>query len=163
MPSKKNKEALVQLDKVLNQYPDFFITEFRGLTVADITGLRTKLRETGCVYQIVKNNILKIALNNKSIAELDSVLVGPNAVLFAADPISAAKVLKEFLKEKANTDKLKIKAGVSEGKIVDSAYINQLGDLPSKEELLSRLLRVLNNPVQKLAVALKAIADKEEQ
>ncbi len=172
MPSDKKVRLVQEIAKVLDGYSDFFITENKGLSVADITELRSKLRENGAVYQVMKNNLLKIALNNKSIDGLDSFLVGPNAILFAEDPVGSAKVLRDYLKDKAKKDKLEIKAGFTEGRVVDKQYINSLASLPSREELLSKLLgtmknpatrlvKVLKNPLQKFAFALKAIADKK--
>lgn len=173
MPSARNQELVKELRSVIGQYSDFFVTEYKGLSVADLTELRNKLRESGAVYQVVKNNIFKIALNNEEINGLDEKLVGPNAIVFANDAVAGAKVLKDFLKDKTKAEKLKVKAGYAEGQIVDSAYIQALADLPSKEELLSKFLgtlknplnrfvRVLNNPLQKFTFALKAIAEKQQ-
>lgn len=173
MPSAKNVELVKELRKVIGQYSDFFLTEYKGLSVADFTELRKKLRESGAVYQVIKNNIFKLALNNEKVEGLDEKLVGPNAVLFTSDPVSGAKVLTDFLKDKAKAEKIAIKAGYSEGKVVGEDYVKALSTLPSREELLSKLLRtlknpasrfvrVLQNPVQKLTFAIKAIADKQQ-
>jgi large subunit ribosomal protein L10 len=173
MPSQKKIDAVKEIQNIISSYSDFFVTEFRGLTVADITDLRRKLRENGAVYQVIKNNILKVALSNKSIEGLDHFLVGPNAFLFTKDPVSSAKVLKEKFKDKLFAEKIKIKGGYTEGKVIDKSYVEALADLPSKNELLgkmlgtlknpaSRLVKVLNNPLQKFAFALKAIADKKQ-
>ena len=163
MPSSKKLDLAKQFGDALKSYSDFFITGYKGLTVADVTELRSKLREKGAVYQIVKNNVFKIALNNKSVQGLDEVLVGPNAILFANDLVSSAKVVKDFLKEKTRAEKIEIKGGYYEGKVVDHKYIEALADLPTKEELLVRFVWGLKSPLQKMAVALKAIADQKQE
>mgnify|MGYP001213277883 CR=1 FL=1 len=162
MPSKKKLDLANQFNKALKEYSDFFITGYKGLTVADVTELRTKLREKGAVYQIVKNNVFKIALNNQSVAGLDEFLTGPNAILFANDLISSAKVIKDFLKDKTRAEKLKIKGGFHEGKVVDTQYIEDIANLPSREELLTRFVWGLKSPLQKMVVALKAIEEKKQ-
>lgn len=172
MPSQRNVNLVDKFQDVIKKYPDFFVTENKGMSVADISELRDKLRSNGAVYQVIKNNLFKIALNNVGISGLDEVLVGPNAVLFAEDPVGAAKTLKEFLKDKAKAEKVEIKAGFTEGQVVNKKYVDALASLPSKEELLAKLLgtmlnpmnrlvRVLNNPMQKFVIALKAIAEKK--
>jgi large subunit ribosomal protein L10 len=172
MPSQKKMEMVEELRSVIQKYTDFFITDYKGMNVSDMTEFRSKLRENGAVYQIIKNNIFKIALENEQIAGLDEVLVGPNAILFAEDPVSAAKVVQEFLKDKKKAEKLQLKAAFTEGRVVDQDYIKKLAELPSKEELLSKLLgtlknpmnrmvRVLNNPLQKFVFGLKAVSEKK--
>ena len=173
MPSPAKVEMVKKLQEVINEYSDFFVTGYNGLSVADISDLRDKLREHGAVYQIVKNNIFKIALNNEKIEGLDEILVGPNAIVFTGDSVSSAKILKEFTKNKEMAEKVKIKMGYAEGKVIDDQYVKALADLPSKEELLAKLLgtmlnpatrlvRVLKNPLQKLTFALNAIAEQKQ-
>lgn len=163
MPSQQNQDMVKDFQTTIEKYKDFVVTANKGLSVADVTELRAKLREKGAVYHIVKNNIFKIALNNRGIAGLDNLLIGPNAVVFTNDAASSAKVLKEFLKDKVKAERLEIKAGFNEGKVVDKKYVEVLADLPTKEELIVRFIWGLRNPIQKFAYGLKALSDKLAQ
>jgi large subunit ribosomal protein L10 len=160
MPSKRNEQLLSQMNGFLKEYDDFFITENNGLSVGDLVQLRKKLRESGSVYHIVKNRLFKIALAGKKIGDLDQFFIGSSGVLFTKDSIKAAKVVDNFVKE--HKEKLKVKAGFSEGKIVDESHIKNLASLLSKEELIGKLMFIMKNPVQKIAFVLGQVAEQKE-
>lgn len=161
MPSKQNQEMLVKFEGFLKDRSDFFITENKGLSVAEMTSLRKSLKEKGAVYKIIKNNIFSIALKNNNIEGLDEYLVQSNGILFTKDSINSAKILKAFAKESKN--KILVKGGFTEGKTVDFNYINDLAELSSKEELIAKIMYILRYPVQKLTIALDAIIKKQQQ
>lgn len=137
------------------------VADYRGLNVAQVTELRKRLREAGIEFQVLKNTLVRRATANAELSELDAYLTGPTAIAFSKDDVvTPAKILTEFAK--AN-DKLSVKAGVVEGKIVDVAQIKALADLPSREGLLSMLLSVLQAPMRNFALAVKAVADQKNE
>lgn len=136
------------------------ITDYRGLSVADVTELRKQLREAGIEYQVLKNTLCRRATAEAELTDLDVHLAGPTAIAFSKeDPVTPAKILNDFAKK---NEHLKIKGGIVEGKIVDYSQIKALAELPSREGLLSMLLSVLQAPVRNFALAVKAVADKQE-
>jgi large subunit ribosomal protein L10 len=119
------------------------LTDFRGLSVAKLEELRKALREAGVDFQVVKNTLLLRASQDTDLANIKEHFSGPNALVLAyGDPVPAAKALSRFAKE---NDKLfALKAGVLSGKPVGKDDIRAIAELPSREELLSQLLRALN-------------------
>jgi len=136
------------------------LTDYRGLTVAEVTELRKKLREAGVEFRVVKNTLIRRATAMAELTELDAHLTGPTAIAFSKDDaVAPAKVIMEFAKTNEN---LKVKAGVVEGKVVGIDQIKALADLPSREGLLSMLLSVLQAPIRNFALAVKAVAEQKE-
>ncbi|MCD9026350.1 50S ribosomal protein L10 [Cohnella silvisoli] len=135
------------------------VADYRGLNVAQVTQLRKLLREAGVEFQVLKNSLVSRAAANAELSELDAVLTGPTAIAFGKDVVAPAKILSDFAKK---NDALKVKGGVVEGRFVDSTQIKALAELPSREGLLSMLLSVLQAPVRNFALAVKAIAEKNE-
>lgn len=136
------------------------IADYRGLNVSQVTELRKQLRDAGIEFQVLKNTLTRRATAEAELTELDEHLKGPTAIAFSTDDVVApAKILSQFAKK---NEHLKIKAGVVEGKVVGVDDIKALADLPSKEGLLSMLLSVLQAPVRNFALAVKAVADKNE-
>ncbi len=135
------------------------VADYRGLNVAQVTQLRKTLREAGVEFQVIKNTMARLATANAQLTELDAHLTGPTAIAFSKeDVVAPAKILSDFAKK---NDKLKLKAGVVEGKVVDAIQLKALADLPSREGLLSMLLSVLQAPMRNIALAVKAVADKD--
>ena len=162
MPSEKTlnakKQAVADLAEKIKNANVGVLVEYKGINVADDTKLRKEMREAGDSYQVVKNTMLKRALEQAGIEGLDSLLEG-----------SAPKALKKY----ADTSKtFKIKGGFVDGGAVDAEGVKALADLPSKEVLVATVLgglnapitgfvRVLNGTIQGLAIALNAIAEKQ--
>ena len=151
MPSEKTlqakQEVVAQLKTKLDGAVAGVLVDYRGITVADDTKLRRELREAGIDYSVVKNTLLRRALEGTDYSEMASVL--ENTTAFAVsheDPVAAAKILSKFAED-------------SKG----SFAIIALAKLPSKEQLLVQLLSVLNGNIRGLAVALNAIAEKENE
>lgn len=165
LPNEKVLQQKVQLvaevsDKFKESAATVF-TDYRGLTVAQVTELRKQLREAGIEYRVLKNTLLRRATAATDLTDLDEHLVGPTAVAFSKeDVVAPAKIIADFAKK--NTA-LEIKAGIVEGQVVDMAQIKALADLPSREGLLSMLLSVLQAPMRNVALAVKAVADKQEE
>jgi len=135
------------------------VADYRGLNVAQVTQLRKQLREAGVEFQVLKNSLVSRAAASVELNEMESILTGPTAVAFSKDIIAPAKIISDFAKK---NDALKVKGGVVEGRFVDSAQIKALAELPSREGLLSMLLSVLQAPVRNFALAVKAVAEKNE-
>ncbi|WP_068620435.1 50S ribosomal protein L10 [Paenibacillus tuaregi] len=136
------------------------VADYRGLNVAQVTELRKQLREAGIEFQVLKNSLVRRATAAAELSELDEVLTGPTAIAFSTgDAVAPAKILSDFAKK---NDALEIKGGVVEGRVVGVDQIKALADLPSREGLLSMLLSVLQAPVRNFALAVKAVAEKEE-
>ncbi len=153
--AKPEKEALVKEIAEKVKLPEaVFLVDYQGLTVHEINELRKKLRENSVFFKVVKNTLLKLAFkesNRVELSFLEEYLRGPNAILLSDDPVKAAKILSEFAREH---DQLEFKAGLAGKDFVDKEKIKQLALLPSKEELISKLLSLLVSPARKLMWAL---------
>jgi large subunit ribosomal protein L10 len=157
----EKKRIVEEVTEKLKNSASTIITDYRGLSVAEVTELRKQLREAGVEFKVLKNTLVRRATAQAEMTELDEHLVGPTAVAFSAeDPVAAAKVLSKFAKSNEN---LKLKVGVVEGKIISVDEIKALADLPSREGLLSMLLSVLQAPIRNFALAVKAVAEQKEQ
>ena len=120
------------------------IAEYRGIEVGDLTVLRKKARESGVYLRVLKNTLVRRAVAGTPFAGLADHMVGPLIYSVSADPVAAAKVLSDFAK---TNDKLVLKAGSYAGKVLDKAGVQALASIPSREELLSKLLYVMQAPV----------------
>lgn len=150
-----------QVDKVaekLQASGSAIFVDYLGLTVAEATTLRRNLQEQGCEMKVIKNNILKRAAEKAGYKELKDVFKGPSAVATSSDATSASKIVYEFAKK---NEKLTIKAGVVEGKVMPLDDLQVLATLPDKEGMLSMLLSVLQAPIRNLAYAVKAVSELE--
>ncbi len=123
------------------------LTTYSGLTVAQDTQLRAKLREAGVEYRVVKNTMLRIATNELSIEGLEQYLEGTTAIAISAtDPVAPAKVISEFIKEN-KLKALEVKAGLVEGKVIDAAGVKALAALPAREVLIAQVLAGMQSPI----------------
>jgi large subunit ribosomal protein L10 len=136
------------------------IAEYRGIEVGDLTVLRKKARESGVYLRVLKNTLVRRAVADTSFAGLADHMVGPLIYSVSADPVAAAKVLSDFAK---TNDKLVLKAGSYAGKVLDKAGVQALASVPSREELLSKLLYVMQAPVAGFVRGLAALAAQREE
>ncbi len=136
------------------------IAEYRGIEVGDLTVLRKKARESGVYLRVLKNTLVRRAVADTQFAGLADQMVGPLIYSISADPVAAAKVLNDFAK---TNDKLVLKAGSYAGKTLDKAGVQALASIPSREELLSKLLYVMQAPVAGFVRAVDALAKKREE
>jgi large subunit ribosomal protein L10 len=153
MPSIKNQEIVKGLVGKFKAMKGLILTEYRGLTVKEISDLRLKLRPFASEYAIVKNTLSKIAFKETGIAAGENFSGSTALVIENGDIISPAKVVVEFAKTHA---KLRIKAGFLEGKFVNPAVVEQLSSLPSKEVLIARMLGSMNATVTGFVTVLAA-------
>ena len=134
------------------------VVDYRGLTVAEDTALRKALREAGVQYKVFKNTLIKRAAEGTDFAQLDPVLDGPTALAVSKDvATAAARIFAKFAK---TSPKLEFKGAVVEGKFYDAKSVQALAEIPSREELLGRLLGSIKSPVTNFARVLNQIAQK---
>lgn len=166
------KAAVVeQIKEKLQQTQSAIIIDYRGLTVEEVTTLRNSMRQAGVEYKVLKNTMVARAAKELGIEGLESILEGPTAVAFGlTDAVAPAKILVEFAKK---TKKTQIKGGVLEGKVIGVEQVQYLASLPSKDELIAKMLGSLNAPItnfvgvlagvpRAFVCALNAIKEKKE-
>jgi large subunit ribosomal protein L10 len=136
------------------------LAEYRGIEVGDLTKLRAQARASGVYLRVLKNTLVRRAVAGTPFAELADQMVGPIIYSISADPVAAAKVLNDFSK---TNDKLVVKCGSYAGKVLDKAGVQALASIPSREELLSKLLYVFQAPVAGFARAVDALAKQREE
>ncbi len=133
------------------------VVDYRGLTVEEDTELRKQLREAGVIYKVCKNTMMKRAFEGTEFEGLAPYLEGPSAMAVSKnDATAAARILCKFAKTAEN---LEVKAGVVEGKVYDVAGVQALSAIPSREELLSKLLGSIQSPITNFARVIKQIAE----
>ena len=155
----KEEEVNALVEKIKNA-KIVLLTDYRGITVSDVTDLRTEVRKTNAEYRVIKNNITRRAFAKCGIEGLDEALVGPTAVIIGEeDYLGAAKAIYNFVKE---NDFYQIKGGIVEGKVMTAEEIITLAKLPSRETLLGMLAGALLGNITKLAVALDQVRSKQE-
>lgn len=151
---KKKQQIVEQLAERLNGAVAGVLVEYRGISVEQDTKLRRQFREAGVEYNVVKNTMMRFAINNTELLELDPVLNGPTALATStSDLVAPAKVIAQFAKE---NDKLVVKSGFLEGKVISVSEVNRLASLPSKEQLIAQVLGGLNAPIAGFANVLNA-------
>ena len=134
------------------------MAEYRGLEVADITGLRKQARESGVYLRVLKNTLARRAVADSRFAVVSDQMTGPLIYGFSEDAVAAAKVVAEFAK---TNDKLVIRGGAYGGKALDADGVKQLASIPTKEVLLAQLLGLMQSPVSRTARVLAALAEKK--
>ena len=153
------KQPIVQeISENIKDAQSVVVVDYRGLTVAEDTQLRKALREAGVTYKVYKNTMMKRAFAGTAFESLTKDLDGTNAIAISKDDATApARILCKFAK---NAKALELKAGVVEGTLYDVDALNELAKIPSREELLSKLLGSLQSPITNLARVLNQIAEK---
>jgi large subunit ribosomal protein L10 len=160
MPNEKvletKKAQVAEIVEALNGATTGVLMDYRGLTVEEDTKLRNDLRAAGVKYFVVKNTLLRLAANQVGLEELDSILHGPTALAISEDPVAPAKILFEFAK---NNEKVEIKSGFMDGKVLSEEELTRLAKTPSKDTLIAKIMGSLNAPVSNLARLLATIAE----
>ena len=157
---KQKEEEVKKLAEKLKEAKVILLTDYRGISVADVTKLRTDLRNVHTEYKVIKNNIVKRALNENGENGLDELLEGPTAVIFGSeDYLEPSKVVYNYTK---SNEFYKIKGGIIEGKVMTAEEIITLAKLPSRQELMAKLAGALLGNITKLAVALDAVKAQKE-
>ena len=133
------------------------LAEYRGLSVTQMTGLRTAAREAGVFVRIVKNTLARRVVAGSQFECLQDHFVGPLALATSEDPVAVAKVLSEFAKQ---NQRLQIKVGAMNGAVLNSTEIAALAKLPGRDELLAKLVATMQAPVQKFVATLNEVPSK---
>ena len=167
----KQEQSLLLRDKLMG-VTTLFLLENHGLNVNDVNVLRSEVRNTDATYKVVKNTVIRLAVEGTEMEGITPFLSGPKVLAYTGgDGVALAKVLKDFIKKHPE---LKFEQAYLEGQILEAKEAEKIADLPSREELIARLLRLLQSPIRRLAVALNAplqqfatvisqIADKKEE
>ena len=153
----KKVEQVNEVLEKFNESGSAVFVDYLGLSVAQVTTLRTQLYAQGCELKVIKNNILKRAAEAAGYEGLEGVFNGPSAVAFGKGDTNVSKLIYDFAKK----NKLQVKAGVVEGKVMNIDELKVYSTLPNKAGMLSMLLSVLQAPIRNLAYAVKAVAEKE--
>ncbi len=154
------KAVVAEVSAQVAKAQSVVLAEYRGIEVGDLTKLRAKARESGVYLRVLKNTLVRRAVEGTTFADLSSHMVGPLIYGISEDPIAAAKVLNDFAK---SNDKLILKAGSYAGETLDAAGVKALASIPSREELLAKLLGVMMAPLTGMAISLGALAKKREE
>lgn len=156
----KKQAQVDELAKVLKDAKVVLLTDYRGITVTDVTKLRADLRNANAEYKVIKNNIIRRALEVNGESGLNELLEGPTAIVYGTgDYLEPAKIIYNFSKD---NDFYKIKGGIIDGKVMTAEEIITLAKLPSRQELLGMLAGALLGNISKLAVGLNEVCKQKE-
>lgn len=159
----ESKELVVkEVREKLEKASSLVFVDYKGINVEDVTQLRKKFREAGVDYKVYKNTLFKRASQELGLTDIHEHLQGTVAVAFGyGDVVAPAKTLNQFVKEHPKTT-IAVKAGFVEGKVMTGEQMKALGDLPSKDILISMLLGALQGSIRNLAYSLDQIREKKE-
>ena len=158
--TKEKAAAVAELKEKLSGAKAVVLTNYRGLTVAQDTKFRRKMREAGVEYRVAKNTMTRIAAKDLGLDDLVPHLEGPTALAFSySDPVAPAKVISDFIREN-RLQSVEIKAGAVEGKVIGADGVKALANLPPKEVLIATVLGTMQAPITGLAVALSGTIGK---
>ena len=158
--NREDKQAVVaEISAQVAKAQTMVLAEYRGIAVGDLTKLRAKAREQKVYLRVLKNTLARRAVEGTTFASLAEQMTGPLIYGISNDAVAAAKVINDFAK---TNDKLIIRSGAVEGKLLDKAEVQALANIPSREELLAKLLGVMQAPVSGFARALAALAAKKQ-
>ena len=147
-------EAISQFSAGIGQATNAFVLDFKGITVPQVTELRKQVRETGSQYVVLKNTLALIALKDSPLVQLREKFTGPTAVAWnKTDAVSLAKTLTKFAKD---VPAVQFKGALLDGVVVEAAEIQNIANLPTREELVSKLLFVMQSPIRGLVTVLQA-------
>jgi len=155
MDRTQKSEAVAELNRTFNEVGVVVVTRNLGMTVAQSTGLRNKMREAGASYKVSKNRLARIAADGTPYAVLSDLLTGPTALATSTDPVAAARVINDFAK---TNDKLEIVGGAMGGQLLDAEGIKALASLPSLDELRAKIVGLIVAPATKIATITQAPA-----
>jgi large subunit ribosomal protein L10 len=153
----QKKQVVEDVSAVVGNAQAAVVAEYRGLTVEEMKALRREAHDNNVYLKVIKNTLLRRAVQDTDFACLDEKLVGPLAFAASEDPVAVAKILNKYAKE---YDALEIKAGAMSGALMSEAEISALAKLPSREELLAKLMGTMQAPVAKFVQTLNEVPTK---
>lgn len=155
MNREKKQETVSKIEKVIADAKIIVVTDYRGMTVADMNKLRRKLKEVGIEYRVVKNSLATIAAKNAGKGDLSKLLGGPSAVAFGhGDEVAPAKVLTEYIR--STKPPLSIRGGLLSNKLISADEIVALAAMPPREVLVARVVGQVKSPLYMLVTVLNA-------
>ena len=153
----KKKAVVAEVSKQIGNAQSMILAEYRGVGVQDMTILRAEARKSGVYLKVLKNNLVKIAVENTPFSSLSEDMVGPLLFGISEDPVSAAKILNDFAK---TNESFTIKTGAMPNKKMDAGAIKALAYIPSREELLAKLMGTMQAPISKFVRTLNEVPTK---
>jgi large subunit ribosomal protein L10 len=157
MDRSQKAESVAQLNAVFNEVGVVVITRNLGMSVAQSTALRTKVRDAGATFKVAKNRLAKLAIQDTNYAGIDEMFTGPTAIATSVDPVAAAKAVVDFAK---TTDKIEIVGGAMGTHILNAEGIKALASMPSLDEMRGTLIGLIQAPATKIAQLTTAPAAK---
>lgn len=156
MNKNEKAEIVEEVKEMLNNSSAIYLTDFSGITVADITNIRNEFRKEGVKYKVIKNTLFSRAVSESGkYSKLNDDLVGMTGYAFAGEnPVAPAKIIKKYFDE---TQKLALKACYIEDQFYDGTKLNELATLPSKKEIMAGILRAVNSPASGIVGAINAV------
>ncbi len=173
MPNPQKIQTVADLREIVAQSNGAILTEYRGLTVAEISTLRKRLRAVNGEYHVVKNTLFKLVAGDTLTPELEKLLTGPTAIVFSkGDVVASTKATLDFLKELRNRPEILVKGGWIDGKMYSVEQVTALSKLPSREQLIAQVVGTIQAPISEFVGTLdniigefvrtiQAIADKQ--
>lgn len=155
MDRARKEELVTELNQSFGDAALVVVTQQTGMTVAESTELRARMREAGAGYKVTKNRLAKLALAGTTYEPISDLFNGPTAIAFSADPVAAARVAVNYAKE---NDKLVVIGGAMGETLLDENAVKALASLPSLDELRGKLVGMLNTPATRIAGVLQAPA-----
>lgn len=153
MPTQEKIDAIAEFKKAMEESQIAIATQYIGINAEQSTDLRRKLREGGVQFKVFKNTLVRRALDELELADAGAFLDGPTGWAFCEDPVSPAKVLKDYAKE---VDKVAMRGGVLEGRVVSKEQLQALADLPSQEQLLAQVVGTIAMPLRNFVSVMSA-------
>ena len=157
MDRSQKADSVAQLGDVFKEAGVVVVTRNLGLSVAQSTELRSKMREAGASYKVAKNRLARLALKDTDYTGIEEYLTGPTAIAYSVDPVAAAKAAVDFAK---SNDKLEIVGGSMGSQVLDEAGVRSLASMPSLDELRGKIVGLVNAPATKIAQVVNAPAAK---
>lgn len=155
MPAQSNIDMLKKVNESLEASKGLFVVDYRGLTVKETEELRRSLTQAGAHMKVYKNNLVRIALHDADMPNIDDMLEGTCAyVFYDQDPVEAAKVLKDTVKK---LKKLEVKGGIADGQAIDAAQAQAYADLPNREQLMAQIAGLISGFARDIAVCVKEV------
>lgn len=151
----EKQKAVEALKQDFNEANTVVLVHYRGMTVAELTELRKKMRDLGAKFKVAKNSLAEIAVKDTQYEKLQSMFTGPTAIAFSEDPVAAAKGIVDFAKGNEN---LVIIGGAANDDIMDEGKIKALAKMPSLDELRAKLISMIQTPATRVAGVLQAPA-----
>ncbi|MEZ0247218.1 MAG: 50S ribosomal protein L10 [Methylophilaceae bacterium] len=150
----EKKAVVAEVSEQVSKAQSIILAEYRGMEVGDMTKLRAQARNSGVYLRVLKNTLVRRAVDGTPFSDLSAQMVGPLVFGISTDPVAAAKVLNDFAK---GNDKFVIKAGAMPNQVMDANGVKALASMPSREELLSKLLGTMQAPVAKFVRTLNEV------